>query len=122
MAKPDLGTKRICLSCSAKFYDLNRNPISCPKCGAPFQFAMPSRRPDSEDDETDAAAVPGAEFVPLDAVDGDDSAKADAVEDVEIEDDVIAGDDDTFLEAEEDEDDADVADLIDGDIEEDEET
>lgn len=122
MAKPDLGTKRVCLSCSAKFYDLNRDPINCPKCGAPFQFAAPSRRPESEEDDVDAAPAAGAEFVPLDAVDGDDSAKVDVADDVEIEDDVIADEDDTFLEAEEDEDDADVADLIDGDIEEDEET
>lgn len=83
---------------------------------------MPSRRPESDDEDAEASAAPGAEFVPLDAVDGDDAAKADVVDDVEIEDDVSADEDDTFLEAEEDEDDADVADLIDSDIEEDEET
>ncbi|HLN40689.1 MAG TPA: TIGR02300 family protein, partial [Xanthobacteraceae bacterium] len=33
MAKPELGTKRLCASCSAKFYDLNKDPIHCPKCG-----------------------------------------------------------------------------------------
>lgn len=30
---PKLGTKRLCQECSAKFYDLGRQPIICPKCG-----------------------------------------------------------------------------------------
>ncbi len=36
MAKPEWGVKRVCQSCAAKFYDLNRSPITCPKCAAPF--------------------------------------------------------------------------------------
>ncbi len=32
MAKPEWGTKRLCTSCGARFYDLNRQPIECPKC------------------------------------------------------------------------------------------
>lgn len=36
MAKADWGLKRTCLSCNAKFYDMNRSPILCPKCGAAF--------------------------------------------------------------------------------------
>ena len=32
MAKPALGTKRICLGCAAKFYDLGKDPIVCPTC------------------------------------------------------------------------------------------
>ncbi len=36
MAKPEWGTKRICLSCGAKFYDLLRSPILCPACGTEF--------------------------------------------------------------------------------------
>ena len=32
MAKPEWGTKRVCPSCDARFYDLHRNPILCPKC------------------------------------------------------------------------------------------
>jgi uncharacterized protein (TIGR02300 family) len=30
--KPELGTKRRCNSCEAKFFDLNTDPIICPKC------------------------------------------------------------------------------------------
>ena len=49
VAKPELGTKRLCASCSAKFYDLNHDPITCPKCGAVHEVApIPQRggRPD----------------------------------------------------------------------------
>jgi len=124
LAKPDLGTKRICLTCATKFYDLDRSPILCPKCGAPFQIAALQRARAEVVDDGDEAEVlaPVADFVPLEAVDADDPAKVAVTDDIEIEDDVIGDDDDTFLEPEEDEDDGDVADLIDGDIEEDEES
>ncbi len=36
MSKPKWGIKRICQSCGAKFYDLQRSPIICPSCGAKF--------------------------------------------------------------------------------------
>ncbi len=46
MAKPEWGTKRICQSCSAKFYDFGRTPIVCPSCGAEFdpEAILKSRR------------------------------------------------------------------------------
>ncbi len=34
MAKPEWGTKRVCGSCGTRFYDLNREPVVCPKCEA----------------------------------------------------------------------------------------
>ena len=37
MTKPELGTKRLCSECGARYYDLNTTPITCPKCGARFQ-------------------------------------------------------------------------------------
>lgn len=33
MAKPEWGAKRICHSCATKFYDFQKSPIVCPKCG-----------------------------------------------------------------------------------------
>ena len=33
MVKATWGTKRTCQSCAARFYDLNKGPIKCPKCG-----------------------------------------------------------------------------------------
>jgi len=36
VAKPEWGTKRICPSCGARYYDLLRDPVVCPKCSTPF--------------------------------------------------------------------------------------
>ena len=36
MAKPEWGNKRICPSCGARYYDLMREPVVCPKCSTPF--------------------------------------------------------------------------------------
>jgi uncharacterized protein (TIGR02300 family) len=33
MVKAAWGTKRSCQSCGARFYDLSKDPITCPKCG-----------------------------------------------------------------------------------------
>lgn len=33
MVKAAWGTKRTCHGCSARFYDLNKDKIVCPKCG-----------------------------------------------------------------------------------------
>lgn len=33
MVKAAWGTKRTCQSCGARFYDLTKAPIVCPKCG-----------------------------------------------------------------------------------------
>ncbi len=40
-----LGAKRRCLTCNAPFYDLNRSPILCVKCGAPFQIVEYAHSP-----------------------------------------------------------------------------
>ncbi len=36
MAKANLGDKQVCPNCSAKFYDLNKRPATCPKCATVF--------------------------------------------------------------------------------------
>ena len=36
MAKLTLGTKLTCPSCGARFYDLRRPSVACPKCDAPY--------------------------------------------------------------------------------------
>ncbi len=116
MAKPELGNKRQCQNCGTRFFDLNKHPITCPKCGTIFQAAAASRAPQraaaEEDDEESAAAT---ELVSLEDADADaDKLAVPGDEDVEIE---VA--DDTFLEEEEE--DGDVGDLIDNDREDDEE-
>jgi uncharacterized protein (TIGR02300 family) len=123
--KPELGTKRQCQNCGAKFFDLAKDPIVCPKCGTVYQVAsLPARssargKAVEEEPEVEPAE---AELVPLEEADAGDEEKVAAVlpdDDIEIEEDEAA-EDDTFLEQEE-EDSDDVSTLIDGDIEGDEE-
>jgi uncharacterized protein (TIGR02300 family) len=45
VTKPELGTKRSCAQCGAKFYDLSQSPITCPKCGAVSEAVQVSSRP-----------------------------------------------------------------------------
>jgi len=33
VVKANWGSKRTCQSCGARFYDLSKSPIKCPKCG-----------------------------------------------------------------------------------------
>ena len=46
VAKPEWGSKRICPSCGARYYDLLREPVICPKCATPFdaEAFLKSRR------------------------------------------------------------------------------
>ncbi len=124
MAKAELGTKRQCQNCGAKFFDLNKDPIICPKCGTIFQGAAAARaRPAAkpEEEDTELATPAGVEIVSLDEVEASEEKVAEtAVEDIDVEDDAAEVEDDSFLE-EEEEDDDDVTNLIDGDIAPDEE-
>lgn len=47
LVKPDLGVKRVCPSCGARFYDLQKRPIECPKCAFTFEpeALLKQRRP-----------------------------------------------------------------------------
>ena len=46
MSKPEWGTKRTCQSCAAHFYDMRKDTIVCPKCGATYdpEAVLKSRR------------------------------------------------------------------------------
>jgi uncharacterized protein (TIGR02300 family) len=48
MTKQEVGTKRLCAHCGAKFYDLHHSPIICPKCDTVFEVAPVSSRFASE--------------------------------------------------------------------------
>ena len=130
MAKPDLGTKRLCGNCGAKFYDLSKTPIVCPKCETVFVVAPVSSRARPEaaarcgaaavaEPEVVAPETAEAEFVSLEEADAETAgAKTGAEgEDVEID---PAIDADAFIE-EQEEGDADVTDII-GDVDKEEET
>ena len=125
MPKPELGTKRQCQNCGAKFFDLAKDPIVCPKCGTVYEVAsMPARssaRGKAAAEDEPEVETAEAELVPLEEADAVEDEKVAAVlpdDDVEVEEEEAA-EDDTFLEEEEE--DSDVSTLIDGDIEGDEE-
>ncbi len=94
MAKPELGLKRTCVSCGAKFYDMGKQPAVCPKCGTEQPAEQPRPRRSANivpDEKLKKRAVAATE------ADGDDveleDVEADAVEDadeLEDEDEVIA--------------------------------
>jgi uncharacterized protein (TIGR02300 family) len=131
MAKPELGTKRLCSNCSAKFYDLNRDPIVCPRCSTVFVPPVASRGrgevstvPVAAEEEVALPEAAEAEFVSLEDADketeGSTAAAAEgAEEDVEVDDESL--DDAAFIVPEEDEAD-DVTDIIGDGLEDDEET
>jgi uncharacterized protein (TIGR02300 family) len=136
VAKPELGMKRLCANCGAKFYDLNKDPIHCPKCGTVYVVApvVTRGRPEpaavvrpAPAEEVVVPEPQEIETVSLEEADAEASgakkpvaAEGDAAEeDVEIEA-TLDDDDDTFIEEQEEED-ADVTDIIGGDIENEEE-
>lgn len=127
MAKLELGSKHQCQNCGAKFFDLNKDPIVCPKCGTVFQSVAARARPAAkaeEEEESELVTPAGVDVVSLDEVEASEEKAAvePAVDDIDVEEDAEDdAADDPFLEEEEEEDD-DVSNLIDGDIAPDEET
>ena len=137
MAKPELGTKRVCPETGRKFYDLNKDPVISPYTGKIVPVEMPTTRARPEPvapapraaapaEETAAAPEPQeAEFVSLEDADAEaqgakgpvETAEPDIEEDVEVDESL---DDAAFIEEQEEED-ADVTDIIGGDIENEEE-
>ncbi|MBU8544356.1 MULTISPECIES: TIGR02300 family protein [Roseomonadaceae] len=91
MAKPELGLKRICVSCGTKFYDLTRAPAICPKCGTEQPAEQPrlKRAAPLPEDRKKRAAVAESEVedgVEVEADDGDEAIEdAEELEDADEE-------------------------------------
>lgn len=85
MVKPELGMKRVCVSCGTKFYDLTKVPAVCPKCGTEQPLDQPRARRGGGNVEEKArvkkAPAPGLE-------DADPDVEVEAAED-EAEEDVL---------------------------------
>ena len=101
MAKPELGAKRICVACQARFYDLTRVPAVCPKCGveqpleqprprrlggnvADLKIKKPTPEPGIEEVEVEGVEDVEDEDVLEDATDLEDDADAIST-DIEVE-------------------------------------
>ena len=127
MSKPARGSKRVCPSCGARFYDLSRTPIVCPVCQSVYQVTppTPSRRERAappaeikkvEEPEVDTPVLGGAEVISLEEVEeaGAEVPIEDDEEIVDLGEDAVevpaADDDNAFLEEEEGE--ADVSSIV----------
>jgi uncharacterized protein (TIGR02300 family) len=140
VAKAELGTKRVCPETGRKFYDLNKDPVISPYTGKVVPVELPTARSRPEPAAAAparpaAAAAPAeevatpepqeAEFVSLEDAEAEaqgskapvETTEPDIEEEVEMDETL---DDATFIEEQEEED-ADVTDIIGGDIEDEEE-
>jgi uncharacterized protein (TIGR02300 family) len=139
VAKPDLGTKRICPDTGRKFYDLNKNPVISPYTGKVVPIVVAPVRAKQETAtaapravepvEVVAPETADAEFVSLEDAEAEQQGKKPAAagakagaetEDEEVEGDDEGMDDAAFIE-EQDEGDADVSDIIGEGVEKEEE-
>jgi uncharacterized protein (TIGR02300 family) len=119
--KAQRGTKRTCQNtdCGSRFYDLNRDPITCPICGSAYEVAAQHVAP------TPVAARPGVRaqkrpepFVPAEEkreaapeLEGEELPALDVEEEATVEGD----EEETFLEAEDEP--SDVSGIIDTPVE-----
>jgi uncharacterized protein (TIGR02300 family) len=135
VAKPELGTKRVCPETGRKFYDLNKDPAISPYTGKVVPVELPTTRARPDQAAAQRAPAPAAEvatpepqeaeFVSLEDADAEapgtkgavETAEPDIEEDVEMDESL---DDAAFIEEQEEED-ANVTDIIGGDIEDEEE-
>jgi uncharacterized protein (TIGR02300 family) len=136
VAKPELGTKRVCPDTGRRFYDLNKDPVISPYTGkvvpveAPVTRARPEQHPtvvprQAPAEEVAAPEPQEVETVSLEEADAEaqgaqtpvETSEPDVEEEVEMDEGM---DDSTFIEEQEEED-ADVTDIIGGDIENEEE-
>ncbi len=128
MSKPARGIKRVCQSCGARFYDLGRTPIVCPSCQTVYQVTQPTSRrgeraPVPEvrakvEPEVEAVTLEGPETISLEEVEEAGEVAVDDEEIVDLGEDEAeipaAGDDDTFLEEPEGDEEADVSGIVSG--------
>ena len=96
MAKVELGTKRVCVACGARFYDLGKSPAMCPKCGTeqPAEVPRPRRTGGNVIEEKRAkkpVPAPGADEADIEVEGVEAEAEEDVLEDTgDLEDDADA--------------------------------
>ncbi len=107
MPKDEWGVKRLCPHCASRFYDLQRDPMTCPECGHSFTAeslvagrgrAMIAEKTAVKDDAVDVDDLTDDEDLDSDAGDDDlddDLLEDDGDDDVSLDEiaDVASGDD-----------------------------
>jgi uncharacterized protein (TIGR02300 family) len=121
--KAERGTKRTCQNpeCGSRFYDLNRDPITCPVCSSVYALAVSpmmagapavaEEKPQRKPAKKPAYTVQGAK--PEDAPEAEGDEALPVVEGEEEP--AVADEDETFLE-EEEEDGSDMTGIIGGPV------
>ncbi|MGC2854960.1 TIGR02300 family protein [Novispirillum sp. DQ9] len=97
MSKPEWGTKRTCTTCGARFYDMLKSPIVCPKCGAENEKETTKVKRGGKSSRGDAVKKVAAAKVVADEEDLDEDlidAESDADDDDLMEDASDLGEDD----------------------------
>lgn len=116
------GLKRICLSCSTRFYDMNKRPIVCPNCETEFtgEVKIKTRRGRlpaeiandvAEDEVVEKDNEEETEDEAVETVSLEDAASADEGDDNEDDEAVVLDDEDLDDDIEDDLDDDDDDDL-----------
>lgn len=81
MAKPEWGVKRTCNSCGARFYDMMRMPVICPKCQSAVETEVPFKaRRAAAAEKAKPALVAEKALVEAEELDGIEDEEADAEE------------------------------------------
>jgi uncharacterized protein (TIGR02300 family) len=87
MPNPEWGTKRVCPSCGARFYDLQNDPTTCPVCNSSFSLdslTLKRTRPE----RVEAKPAPKTESEPELA-----EEVLEGESDIEVADDILEDDD-----------------------------
>jgi uncharacterized protein (TIGR02300 family) len=115
--KAPRGTKRMCQNpqCGSRFYDLNRNPITCPICNSVYEvrvqtISVAPSRPAPRPAKKPAPFVPDQVKTDVPAEEAEEVVALEDAEEVVVEGDA----DETFLEQEEES--SDVSGIIDAPV------
>lgn len=109
MPKDEWGVKRLCPHCASRFYDLQRDPMTCPECGHTFTAesliagrgrALISEKTAAKSDDSDNDDLTDDTDLDADAADADlddDLLEDDEDDDVSLDEiaDVATNDDDS---------------------------
>jgi len=99
VSKAKLGNKHTCKNCETRFFDMNKNPAVCPKCGEELKLIQAARTKLPVADAPAPAKVESPASTPDEAItdESDDSDQPDIDDDFD-EDDLTEEDDDALIE------------------------
>ena len=130
MARPELGTKRICPTTGKKFYDLNKDPVISPYSGqvVPTSVSTSFARgtaptvarkeaPTDDEDETDGPELVSLDEVEAEEADKDTDTDTESEDALDIDDDGETVEDDALVVDEDDDDTTDLVEVNDDDDE-----